>query len=84
MVTAIFNRIGNLGVLLIASALLLGGLAGAAVVHHYDRLSANTAPVHQADKGKGAPKAKNHQPKPKHVNNGHHKGGPDNHSTQPD
>ena len=39
MVTALFNRLGNAGVLLVASGLLLAGLAGAAVVHHYDSQS---------------------------------------------
>jgi hypothetical protein len=43
VVSAFLNRIGNLGLLLIAGALLLGGLAGAAVVSHYDRLPAGTA-----------------------------------------
>lgn len=47
MVSAFLSRIGNLGLLLIASALLLGGLAGAAVVHHYDRLSAEPAASQQ-------------------------------------
>ncbi|MDQ6719372.1 MAG: hypothetical protein M3003_01085 [Candidatus Dormibacteraeota bacterium] len=62
MVTAFFNRLGNLGVLLIASALLLGGLAGAAVVHHYDRLSASTIASQQhedkTDKKQAKPKSR--------------------------
>lgn len=37
--TSLFNRLGSLGVLLIAGALIVGGLAGAAVAHHYERLS---------------------------------------------
>lgn len=82
--TTLFNRIGNLSLLLIACALLLGGLAGAAVVHHYDRLSADTAASHQADKGKGAPKPKNHPALPKHGNNDHQKVGPNNPSTESD
>jgi hypothetical protein len=62
MVTAFFNRLGNLGVLLIASALLLGGLAGAAVVHHYDRLSAQTVASHQHtdNRGQGRANKKSH------------------------
>jgi hypothetical protein len=66
MVTAFFNRLGNLGVLLIASALLLGGLAGAAVVHHYDRLSAKTVASHQ-HKDNGGQKRVNKKPKVKPV-----------------
>jgi ABC-type nickel/cobalt efflux system permease component RcnA len=51
LVTAFFERLGNLGVLLLASALLVGGLAGAAVVHHYDRLTSDTiASQHHNDK----------------------------------
>ena len=37
--TELLNRLGSLGVLLIAGALILGGLAGAAVAHHYETLS---------------------------------------------
>jgi hypothetical protein len=55
VVTGFFNRLGNLGVLLLASALLLGGLAGAAVVHHYDKLSAETV-ASQQPKYSGQPK----------------------------
>ena len=53
MVTAFLNRIGNLGLLLIAVALLFGGLAGAAVVHHYDRLSAEPAGAQQHNENDG-------------------------------
>ena len=65
--TGFFNRLGNLGVLLIAGALLLGGLAGAAVVHRYDRLSAQTVASQQhKDKGQPKPASQNqhgkHQP----------------------
>jgi hypothetical protein len=49
LVTTFFERLGNLGVLLIAGALLVGGLAGAAVVHHYDRLSAETTASQQVN-----------------------------------
>lgn len=45
--TTFFQRLGNLGILLLAGALLLGGLAGAAVAHHYDTLSAATVASHQ-------------------------------------
>lgn len=69
MVTALFNRLGNLGVLVIASALLLGGLAGAAVAHHYDRLSAETIAAQQhkdkAEQTQG--KKKNQHGKHEHV-----------------
>jgi hypothetical protein len=68
-VTTLLNRIGNLGLLLIASALLLGGLAGAAVAHHYDRLAANTVATHQDDKGKGPQKP--NKTKPQHGNQKH-------------
>jgi len=75
-VTTFLNRIGNLGLLLIACALLLGGLAGAAVAHHYDRLAADTisAPHHDGQ-GNGAQKPKHpNNGNQKHPNNGH-KGG---------
>ena len=75
--TTLLNRIGNLGLLLIACTLLLGGLAGAAVVHHYDRLAADTisAPHHDA-KGNGAQKPKHQNGNQKHPNNGHQGGNP--------
>jgi hypothetical protein len=38
-VTDLFNRLGSIGVLLIAGALIVGGLTGAAVAHHYEALS---------------------------------------------
>lgn len=69
LVTAFFERLGNLGVLLIAGALLLGGLAGAAVVYHYDRTSAHSvASQHQNDSRQGETKQpkKNGQDKQKH------------------
>jgi hypothetical protein len=62
LVTAFFDRLGNLGVLLLACALLLGGLAGAAVVHHYDSLTADTVATQQ-HKEKDQPKQAK---KPKH------------------
>ena len=37
--TDLFNRLGSIGVLLIAGALIVGGLTGAAVAHHYETLS---------------------------------------------
>jgi hypothetical protein len=72
LVTAFFNRLGNLGVLLIACALLVGGLAGAAVAHHYERLSADTI-AQQGDTGKdrGNQKHKSPHGKQKHPNKGH-------------
>lgn len=61
--TAFFERLGNLGVLLLASALLVGGLAGAAVVHHYDRLTSDTVASQQhndkREKGDQKPAKKN-------------------------
>lgn len=79
MVTALLNRLGNLGLLLIACALLLGGLAGAAVAHHYDNLSADTAAAHQDDRGKAAaPKPKNQHGNQKHGSQGHQDAGPGN------
>jgi hypothetical protein len=72
VVTAFFERLGNLGVLLIAGALLLGGLAGAAVVHHYDRLAADTVASEQhTDKGDQKQPKKNGQGKQKHPNQQH-------------
>ncbi len=47
LVTDLFNRLGSLGLLLIASALIVGGLAGAAVAHHYETLSTQSAASHQ-------------------------------------
>ena len=59
LVTSFFERLGNIGVLLLATALLLGGLAGAAVVHHYDRLTSDTVATqqHNDKKDKGEQKA---------------------------
>jgi hypothetical protein len=72
VVTAFFERLGNLGVLLIAGALLLGGLAGAAVVHHYDRLASDTVASQQhTDKGEQKQTKKNGQGKQKHANQRH-------------
>jgi len=73
LVTAFFNRLGNLGVLLIACALLLGGLVGAAVAHHYERLSADTIANQQGDTGnnRGDPKQKHQHGNQKHANKGH-------------
>lgn len=71
--TAFFKRLGNLGVLLIACALLLGGLAGAAVAHHYERLSADTIANQEGDseKGRGDQKQKHQHGNQKHPNKGH-------------
>lgn len=67
--TSFFERLGNLGVLLLATALLAGGLAGAAVVHHYDRLTSDTVATqqHNDKKDKADQKAptKNKQDKQK-------------------
>ena len=45
--TDLLNRLGSLGVLLIASALIVGGLAGAAIAHHYETVSTQPAASHQ-------------------------------------
>ncbi|HEY8953177.1 MAG TPA: hypothetical protein VIP78_11525 [Candidatus Dormibacteraeota bacterium] len=85
--TTLLNRIGNLGLLLIACALLLGGLAGAAVAHHYDRLAANTVATHQDDKGNGAQKpkkAKHQHGNQKHPNHGHQGGATGNEPAETD
>lgn len=74
MITNLLNRIGNLGLLLIACALLLGGLAGAAVTYHYDRLSADTIAAHHDDKGKGVQKPKHPNGNQKHPNRAHQNG----------
>jgi hypothetical protein len=65
VVTAFFDRLGNLGVLIVAGALLLGGLAGGAVVHQYERAAAESAASqhdendgHKPDKQKGQGKQK--------------------------
>jgi hypothetical protein len=74
-VTALFNRFGNLGLLLIAGALLFGGLAGAAVVHHYETLPASTA-ASQHDDNDGQKQAKPNQHKHQtHADQGHQTGG---------
>ena len=71
MVTAFFERLGNAGILLIAVALLAGGLAGAAITHHYEQASSNSVASDQPNhKGPGAqkpPKNKG-QGKQKHSN----------------
>ena len=67
MVTAFFERLGNVGVLLLASALLLGGLAGGAVVHHFERVSVETnAGQQQDDKEAQKKTGKNGHGKQKH------------------
>jgi hypothetical protein len=78
LVTSILNRLGNLGILLIACALLLGGLAGAAVVHHYDRPAADTIAIHPGNSGNAPGQNKPNKPhgNQKHPNQGHH-GTPD-------
>jgi hypothetical protein len=77
LVTNLLNRIGNLGLLLIACALLLGGLAGATVAHHYDRVAADTISApHQDGKGNGAQKPKHQNGNQKHPNNRHQGGNP--------
>jgi len=83
-VTALFNRVGNLGLLLIACALLLGGLAGAAVVHHYEQ-AGNSISSREADTGKeqGDQKQKPGHGKQKHPNKGH-QGLPDNQGSEND
>ncbi len=73
MISTLVNRVGNVGLLLIASALLLGGLAGAAVAHHYDRLAADTVAT-QNDNGGGALKPKHQHGNQKHANHGHQGG----------
>jgi hypothetical protein len=74
MMTSLLNRLGNLGLLLIACGLLVGGLAGAAVAHHYDTLATANVATHHDVKGKATPKPKPHQAKPKPANSGHHDG----------
>ena len=74
MITTLLNRIGNLGLLLIAAALLLGGLAGATVAHHFDRLAADTASAQHDDRGKGPQKPKHQHGNQKHPNQGHKDG----------
>jgi hypothetical protein len=74
VVTTFFERLGNLGVLLIAGALLLGGLAGAAVAHHYDRLAADSVASQQHDKGEQKQAKKNAHGKQKHPNTQHQQG----------
>jgi len=72
VVTAFFERLGNVGVLLIAGALLLGGLAGAAVAHHYDRLSADSVASQQhSDTDDHKQTKKNKQGKQNHGNKQH-------------
>jgi len=74
VVTAFFERLGNAGVLLVAGALLLGGLAGGAVVYHYERTSTSSvASQHQDGKGKDKQKKpkKNGQGQQKNANRPH-------------
>jgi hypothetical protein len=72
VVTTFFERLGNLGVLLIAGAFLLGGMAGAAVAHHYDRLASDSVASQQhEDKGDHKQTKKNKQGKQNHGNKQH-------------
>jgi len=83
-VTALFTRIGNLGLLLIACALLLGGLAGAAVAHHYEQ-AGQSVNSHEAGTGReqGDQKQKPGHGKQQHPNKGH-RGLPDNQAPEND
>jgi hypothetical protein len=74
LLTTALNRLGNVGLLMVACALLVGGLAGAALAHHYDVLSADTIATHQDDKGKGAQKPKHQHGNQKHANQGGRQG----------
>lgn len=84
LVTTFLNRIGNLGLLLIACALLLGGLAGAAVAHHYDRLAADISATQPDGKGNGAQKPKQQHGNQKHPNHGNHGGAPESDPAETD
>jgi hypothetical protein len=68
------NRLGNLGLLLIACALLVGGLAGAAVAHHFDTLPSSAgagdqAANHRSQHNQGH---KDHHGDHKHSGRAHH------------
>jgi hypothetical protein len=78
LVTNLLNRLGNLGLLLIACALLLGGLAGAAIAHHYTPTSAKSGNTHQDGEGRGLQKPKNQHANQGHGNPGDRDGGPGN------
>jgi uncharacterized low-complexity protein len=69
-VTTLLNRLGSFGLLVVASALLVGGLAGAAVAHHFDRLASTTTASQPGEQGNGSQKSK-----PQHGNQGHGKNG---------
>jgi hypothetical protein len=69
-VTTLLNRLGNLGLLVVACAFLVGGLAGAAVAEHLDRLSSNTTVTQPGEQDNGSQKTK-----PQHGNQGHGKNG---------
>jgi hypothetical protein len=84
LVTNLLNRLGNLGLLLIACALLLGGLAGAAIAHHYTPTSANSSNTHQDGEGKGPQKPKNQHANQGHANPGHRDEVPGNSPTPND
>jgi hypothetical protein len=84
MVTNLLNRLGNLGVLLIACALLFGGLAGAAVAHRYDTLTTASVTTHQDASGKANHKSKPHHVKPKQSSQGRHDGSSGPNSTETD
>ncbi|HEX3509405.1 MAG TPA: hypothetical protein VHW94_13555 [Candidatus Dormibacteraeota bacterium] len=68
--TTLLNRLGNLGLLVVACAFLVGGLAGAAVAQHLDRLSSNTTATQPAEQGNGSQRTK-----PQHGNQGHARNG---------
>jgi hypothetical protein len=53
LVTDLFNRLGSLGLLLIAGALIVGGLTGAVVAHHYETLSLQPAASQQQGEQQG-------------------------------
>lgn len=73
LVTTLLNRLGNLGLLVVACALLLGGLAGGAVAHHFDTLSSTPIATEPGQQGIGA-----HKHKHQHGNQHDGGGGPQN------
>jgi hypothetical protein len=62
--------------LLIACALLLGGLAGAAVTHHFEQLSTQSVASHQSNLPPKPPRNQPQNGTVRHPNKQHAKGGP--------
>ena len=72
VVANLFHRLGMVGAIVIASALIFGAVAGGVIVHRVDTTSsASSEQAHESDQQAGEAAKKSHRPKTKPANNGH-------------